>query len=105
MSTENERLEIEPKRDGSKLNVVLKGEISVNTSKDFDAFLNDNLADVKALEFDLTDVLFVSSAGLRVFLNAQKVMDKQGSMVIRNMSEEVREVFDMTGFSEVMTIE
>lgn len=105
MNTEDGMLSIESKREGSKLTVILKGEINVRTSKDFDAFVSDNLEDVTELEFDLKDVEFVSSAGLRVFLNAQKVMNRQGSMVIRNMSEEIKDCFDMTGFSRVMTIE
>ena len=105
MSAENEGFQISHEKEGNRLKVSLKGEINVDTSREFDAFINDNLEGVKELEFDLKEVDFVSSAGLRVFLNAQNIMDEQGSMVIRNMSDDVKEVFDMTGFSDVMNIE
>ncbi len=82
MSAENEEFQISQEKEGNKLTVFLKGEINVATSKEFDDFINDNLEGVTELEFDLKEVDFVSSAGLRVFLNAQKIMDKQGSMLI-----------------------
>lgn len=104
MSAENEEFQISQEKEGNKLTVFLKGEINVATSKEFDDFINDNLEGVTELEFDLKEVDFVSSAGLRVFLNAQKIMDKQGSMLIRNMSEDVFNVFEMTGFSDVVNI-
>ncbi|MBQ9443758.1 MAG: STAS domain-containing protein [Lachnospiraceae bacterium] len=104
MSAENEEFQISQEKEGNKLTVFLKGEINVATSKEFDDFINDNLEGVSELEFDLKEVDFVSSAGLRVFLNAQKIMDKQGSMLIRNMSEDVFNVFEMTGFSDVVNI-
>jgi anti-sigma B factor antagonist len=105
MSAEKEEFLISQEKDGNKLKLFLKGEINVATSKEFDDFINNNLEGIGNLEIDLKEVDFVSSAGLRVFLNAQNIMDKQGSMVIRNMSEDVREVFDLTGFADVMTIE
>ncbi len=105
MDEEYEEFKISPERDGNKLKVSLKGEINVDTSRDFDDFINNNLEGVGELEFDLKEVDFVSSAGLRVFLNAQKIMDKQGSMVIHNMSQDVFDVFEMTGFSDVVNIE
>ncbi len=105
MNEDYENLTIEPKREGSKLTVVLKGEINVITSKEFDAFMNDNLEGVTELVFDIKDVAYISSAGLKVFLNAQKVMNTQGSMVILHMADEIKDSFDLTGFSKVMRIE
>jgi anti-sigma B factor antagonist len=105
MSTENEEFLISQEKDGNKLKLFLKGEINVATSRDFEAFINDNLAGVSELEVDLEDIDFISSAGLRVFLTAQNIMDQQGKMVIRNVPENVMEVFEMTGFSDTLTIE
>ena len=100
MGAENEEFKISPERDGNKLKVSLKGEINVDTSRDFDDFINNNLEGVEELEFDLKEVDFVSSAGLRVFLNAQKIMDKQGSLVIHNMSQDV---FDAEDIREIVS--
>ena len=57
------------------------------------------------VEIDAEELEYISSAGLRVLLTAQKIMSKQGSMVVRNTSEDVKEIFDVTGFSDIMTIE
>jgi anti-sigma B factor antagonist len=60
---------------------------------------------VENLSFDLKSLEYISSAGLRVLLSAQKIMNKQGSMTIKNASDEVLEIFDVTGFSDILTIE
>ena len=63
------------------------------------------LAGVEKLVFDLAKLEYISSAGLRVLLSAQKVMNKQGSMVVRNVSEEINEIFEVTGFVDILTVE
>lgn len=105
MSVENGILSIDSKREGGKLTVILKGEINIATSKEFDEYMDANLADVSELIFDIRDVEYISSAGLRVFLNSQRIMNNQGSMEILGMSEEIKDTFDMIGFSKVMRIE
>ena len=60
---------------------------------------------MEALSFELKDLQYISSAGLRVLLSAQKIMNKQGSMVVKNPSEDIQEIFEVTGFSEILTIE
>ncbi len=104
MNVNNGMLSIDPIREGEKLTVTLKGEINVLTSKELYTFMDDSLTDVKELIFDIGEVEYISSAGLRVFLNSQKIMNTQGSMVIRGMSEEIKDTFDMTGFSKIMNI-
>ena len=60
---------------------------------------------IKYFNDKIEKLQYISSAGLRVLLSAQKIMNKQGSMVVKNSSEEVREIFDVTGFSDILTIE
>ena len=67
--------------------------------------LKHSIVGADTLIFDLKDLEYISSAGLRVLLSAQKVMNKQGKMVVRNVNEDVMEVFDITGFIDILTIE
>ena len=60
---------------------------------------------MESLVFDFTKLEYISSAGLRVLLSVQKIMNKQGSMVVKNSSDEVKEIFEVTGFSDILTIE
>ena len=90
--------------NGDALTVALEGRLDTTTSPELEKELGD-LAGVKSLVFDLTDLAYISSAGLRVLLVAQKAMNKQGSMVIRNASEAVMDIFDVTGFTDILTIE
>ena len=64
-----------------------------------------SIDEVTELIFDLTGLEYVSSAGLRVLLSAQKVMNKQGNMIIRGANEEIMEIFDVTGFTDILNIE
>ena len=91
--------------DGSKLNIALEGRLDTNTAPELEADLRTALDGVTELVFDLKDLAYVSSAGLRVLLSAQKVMNKQGSMVIRNANDDLKEIFDVTGFNDILTIE
>ena len=89
----------------STLNIELEGRLDTTTSPELEAELGSALDGVTELNFDFTKLYYISSAGLRVLLAAQKTMNKQGSMVIRNASDEIREIFDVTGFSDILTIE
>ena len=91
--------------NGSELIVNLEGRLDTSTSPQLENDLKANIDGVSSLIFDIKDLQYISSAGLRVLLSAQKIMNKQGSMVIRNSSEEVKEIFDVTGFSDILTIE
>ncbi len=98
-------LNISKTKDGSALTVTLDGRLDTSTAPELEESLKDDLSGVDALTFDLKDMAYISSAGLRVLLSTQKIMNKQGSMVIKNASEQVREIFDVTGFSDILTIE
>ncbi len=98
-------LNISMDTNGSELIVNLEGRLDTSTSPQLENDLKANIDGVNSLIFDIKDLQYISSAGLRVLLSAQKIMNKQGSMVIRNSSEEVKEIFDVTGFSDILTIE
>ncbi len=91
--------------DGDKLTIGVEGRLDTMTAPELDAEVKTGLEGVKDLVLDLAKLEYISSAGLRVVLAAQKLMNTQGSMKLVNLSPEVREVFDITGFSDVMTIE
>ena len=87
------------------LTVALEGRLDTLTAPQLDAELQNSLQGVKSLVFDFAKLDYISSAGLRVLLTSQKTMNKQGSMVVKNVSEEVKEIFEVTGFSDILTIE
>ena len=91
--------------NGSEIKLILEGRLDTATAPQLEATLNDVLAGVTSLKFDLEKLDYISSAGLRVLLSSQKTMNKQGSMVISNVSPEVKEIFDVTGFTDILTIE
>ena len=91
--------------DGEKLTLTISGRLDTNSSPKLEAELRQSVDGIKELIFDFSDVEYISSAGLRVLLAAQKVMNRQGSMKLTNVSPEVMEVFEITGFSDILTIE
>lgn len=97
-------MEIIKVRDGEMLKVDLVGRLDTTTGPELENNLMDDLEGVSELILDFEKLDYVSSAGLRVLLVLQKKMNKQGSMVIRNASEPIIEVFDITGFIDILTI-
>lgn len=91
--------------NGSELKLILEGRLDTATAPQLEAALNSALSGVTTLKFDLEKLDYISSAGLRVLLSSQKTMNKQGSMIISNVSPEVKEIFDVTGFTDILTIE
>lgn len=90
-------------QEGSKLNVALEGRLDTTTAPNLEAEMRDALNGVTELDIDMASLAYISSAGLRVMLALQKQMNKQkGSMIIRNASEELMEIFDVTGFVDVL---
>ncbi|WP_044932688.1 STAS domain-containing protein [Butyrivibrio sp. AC2005] len=85
--------------------VGLEGRLDTTTAPTLEEELKASLSGVENLEFDLAKLEYISSAGLRVLLSSQKTMNKQGKMVVKNVSEEVNEIFEVTGFSDILTIE
>ncbi len=92
-------------RNGDELTVAVEGRLDTTTAPELDDMLKAELGDVKKLLFDFAKLDYISSAGLRVLLISQKTMNKQGSMVIKNVNEEINEIFEVTGFSDILTIE
>ena len=97
-------MEITKDAQGEVLNIVLSGRLDTTTAPQLEEIVIQDLNGVKELNFDFTDLAYVSSAGLRVLLAAQKTMKAQGNMVIKNVNESVKEVFDITGFADILTI-
>ena len=98
-------LNIEKKGENGKLCVALEGRLDTVTAPDLESELNAALAGVTELVLDCEKLEYISSAGLRVLLAAQKTMNRQGSMKVTHVNEVVAEVFEVTGFSEILTIE
>ncbi|MBE7003425.1 MAG: STAS domain-containing protein [Ruminococcaceae bacterium] len=90
---------------GSKLTVALEGRLDTTTAPELEQALSASYGGVTELVFDLQRLDYISSAGLRVLLSAQKVMNRQGSMTVRNAGSAIRDIFDVTGFSDILTIE
>ena len=98
-------MEIIKTRNGDELTIALVGRLDTLTSPELEKVLKEELGDVKALVYDFKDLIYISSAGLRMLLLSQKMMNEKGSMVIRNAQKEVMDVFELTGFNNVLTIE
>jgi anti-sigma B factor antagonist len=96
---------IEIKRTAEVTTIEIVGRLDTTTAPDLDKTINDDTADVKNLVLNFKGLEYISSAGLRVLLGAQKKMQKVGTMKLINVCEEVMEVFEMTGFSDILTIE
>ena len=93
------------KQDGGSLTITLEGRLDTAASPQLENELRTALNGVTSLVFDLDQLAYVSSAGLRVLLWAQKTMARQGEMVIRNVKPEIMEIFEVTGFVDILTIE
>ena len=86
------------------LNIALEGRLDTTTAPELEAELKQSIGDSAELNLDFAKLEYLSSAG-RVLLVAQKIMNKQGKMVIRNVNDVISEVFEVTGFSDILTIE
>ena len=96
---------IEIKRNTEETIIKLVGRLDTTTAPALDKTINEDIADTKNLVLDIKELEYISSAGLRVLLGAQKKMQKIGSLKVTNVREEVMEVFEMTGFADILTIE
>ncbi len=92
-------------QDGAKLTVALEGRLDTTTAPQLEGDLRSSVNGISELEFDLAGLEYISSAGLRVLLAAQKVMNKQGDMVIRNAGPDLMEIFEVTGFVDILHFE
>ena len=98
-------MEIRKTKTDKQVILALEGRLDTTTAPELEKELQKSLDDVTDLVFDLTDLEYISSAGLRVLLYAQKVMNRQGKMTVRHPNEMIQEVFEITGFVDILHIE
>lgn len=98
-------LNINKKLNGTTLTVILEGRLDTTTAPNLEKELKSSLDDVTELIMDFEKLEYISSAGLRVLLSAQKTMNNQGEMKVIRVSETIMEIFEVTGFADILTIE
>lgn len=98
-------MKITEKLSGSQLCLSLEGRLDTTTAPDLEKVLADSLEGVTELIFDMASLDYLSSAGLRILLGAQKKMNIQGSMKVTGVNETIMEIFEVTGFADILTIE
>ncbi len=98
-------MEIIKNQTENSIELSIIGRLDTSTAPQLDNEIQNGLEGITQLVFNFEKLEYVSSAGLRVLLSAQKTMNKQGTMIIRNVNEDIQEVFDITGFSDILTIE
>ena len=96
---------INKNQQGTTLEIAIAGRLDTTTAPQLEAELKQSINGITALTMDFAELEYISSAGLRVLLSAQKVMNKQGSMVVRHVNETISEIFEVTGFVDILTIE
>ena len=96
---------IEKNLEETKLTLKLDGRLDTTTAPMLEDEIKASIAGVQKLELDFDGLAYLSSAGLRVLLGAQKIMNQQGKMIIRNVNDTIMEVFELTGFSKILTVE
>lgn len=96
---------IESKKDAGKFTITITGRLDTSTAPNLEEELKTSYDGITELVFDLAKLEYISSAGLRVLLSAQKRMNIQGKMKVTNAGEDILEIFEVTGFSEILTIE
>ena len=98
-------LSIEKSANATELNIKLTGRLDTTTSPELEKELKASLDGITTLVIDMTGLEYISSAGLRVLLSAQKSMNRQGEMRIKHVNETIMEIFEVTGFTDILTIE
>lgn len=91
--------------NGNELLIALEGRLDTTTSPKLETEIKQSVSGVTNLIIDMAALEYISSSGLRVLLSTQKVMNKQGNMIVKNVNETIMEVFEITGFVDILTIE
>ena len=91
--------------NGNELTVAIAGRLDTTTAPQLEAEFKISIAGIEKLVLDFAELEYLSSAGLRVLLSTQKAMNKQGEMIIKNVNETINEIFEVTGFIDILTIE
>lgn len=95
---------ITKQQEGSELTVLLEGRLDTTTAPQLEAVIKESLEGITQLTIDMEELVYLSSAGLRVLLGAQKVMNRQGKMTVCRVNDTIMEVFEVTGFIDILTI-
>lgn len=98
-------MKITKTQNGNSLCLALEGRLDTNTAPELENTIKGSIDGVKELTIDMADLDYLSSAGLRVLLGAQKIMNKQGSMRVIHVNDTIMEIFEVTGFADILTIE
>ena len=97
-------MKINKNLEGKVLHVAIEGRLDTTTAPALEEELQNSMEGLEELDFDFSALEYISSAGLRVLLSAQKIMNKQGKMQIRNVNSDIMDVFEITGFTDILTI-
>ena len=98
-------MEISKNSNGSTLTISLSGRLDTVSAPKLEEELKASLGDVTDIIFDLSRLEYMSSAGLRIFLSTQKIMNEKGKMTVKNVNSTIMDVFEITGFTEILSIE
>lgn len=98
-------MKIEKNIENGNVTLIVSGRLDTTTAPDLEKELESILVETKELVFDMSELEYISSAGLRVLLKAQKIMNSQGNMKVVHVNESIMEVFEITGFLDILTIE
>lgn len=97
-------MNINKELDGSTLTLKVEGRIDTTTAPELENTVKGSVDGITSLIFDFSSLDYISSAGLRVLLSAQKIMNEKGDMIVENVSDDINEIFEVTGFSDILTI-
>ena len=98
-------MKITKTQNGNSLYLALEGRLDTNTAPELEASIKGSIDGVEELTIDMEALDYLSSAGLRVLLGAQKIMNKQGSMRVTHVNDTIMDIFEVTGFADILTIE
>ena len=98
-------MEIKKTLEGGKLTVAISGRLDTTTAPELEEALKESMDGISELVIDFTETEYISSAGLRVLLSAEKTMNKQGSMIVTGVNDVIMEIFEVTGFVDILDIQ
>ena len=98
-------MDIEKKREGNQLSITLVGELNTATAPDLAAALEDEIKADDTIVFDMTNLVYITSAGLRILVACDEVTGRRDAVILRGVCGEIREVLEMTGFDSILVVE
>ena len=97
-------MKIVKNKNGNTLDIAIEGRLDTTTAPELEEEIRNSIEGITELNFDLEKLDYISSAGLRVLLSAQKIMNRQGTMTVRNAGPSIMDIFEVTGFTDILTI-